>query len=320
MNLRRAGFTLVELMIVIAIIGILAGALVFQVTKAGDSARSMRCRVNLKNLAQAAINYGVENEYMAAAGCFEHPWPEDHGNGWKTYYHENAGWVSWTGRSPGSKPTPTRGQSAKFFGSSWNRSDVAYVSVTNGALWYLSGKDFKNYVCETHKKVCQRNNARYVMRSYVMNAYFGYDCRSGDAVCPPWRRIPLQDVSNRGNAASLLLFAELPVFAPGSKPRADKVQNGYNGGMPCWADGVLETPIMKSQTDFSSSYNNSANKEYIGFNHLTANRYTAHVAFADGHVEALVEPRKASESDLQKLTQQLCSGYEIDDDILVRMK
>jgi len=54
---NRRGFTLVELLVVIAIIGILVGLLLPAVQAAREAARKMSCRNNLKQLALAMTNY-----------------------------------------------------------------------------------------------------------------------------------------------------------------------------------------------------------------------------------------------------------------------
>ena len=54
---NRHGFTLVEILVLIAIIGILAGLLLPAIQAARESARSTQCKNNIKHLSLAIINY-----------------------------------------------------------------------------------------------------------------------------------------------------------------------------------------------------------------------------------------------------------------------
>jgi len=57
---QAAGFTLVELLIVIAIIGVLAGLLVPAVMSAVSQARTLQCKSNLKQIATAVLDYTAD--------------------------------------------------------------------------------------------------------------------------------------------------------------------------------------------------------------------------------------------------------------------
>lgn len=315
------GFTLVELLVVIAIIGILASVTTVSFTRATESARAARCKSKLRNLAQAAFAYASESSdhSLPRAGSFDYTGIHKDGKRYVTVYRERRGWVTWTGRANGhnfNRSSAGQGASpATAFSKSkgYSRTDPAYMSISNGTLWAYMGGDIDAYCCSTFKKAAEAKGF-HALRSYVMNPYFGCDRGNAQSAAPD-RRVSLGDTGKHGDPGRLLLFAEMPCYKAGGQHTTENISidDSTHG-----ADSVIQSRIKDAAKE-KDWYWNTATTEHIGFNHRVGRRNAAHVVFADGHVDVLAEPSRANVSDLRELTEAFCNGLEVDAQLEKRM-
>ena len=309
-TMRRSGFTLLELLVVIGIIGILSGVMLTTFGGASESAQAARCMTNMRNLATAAHSCAMSDGYFPAAGSFAYRAT----NG----IHERIGWISWihpgfktpyvsdkNGKYPRNSPATTAWRPILGY-EQGNASSQArcYYAITNGSLW-AHAKSFDSYVCPMHQKACKEGKI-VPMWSYVMNSYFV--CPNASYAVRGWGGRSFSGLtSNTSNHVPLgpekvLLFAEVP-FAK-IPPSKGGVQNNISK-----ADLLHDTASFDCTLRYNDSTGDTA--ESIGFNHKHGKRYVAHVAFADGHVAQLSLSPNVSQSQVKELTTWLCQGDEV---------
>ena len=289
----KKAFTLVELLVVIGIIGILAGIMLATFGGSTESAASARCLANMKNLATACQTYGMEHGHYPLAGSIEYFTLDASGgrrNADLTYY-EIPGWISWY--SKGAYPAKSS-VGATSVGMCSTTEDESDYAITNGALWKYVSHNRETYVCPSHAK----KMANPPHWSYLMNAYFGWTA-TGKTKAQGSGYI---NYGRLNNADRILLFAEVPFTGLGSS-----FPDGSGSGED--ADSVLQFAHVDGGGKGQSG---KSGNEFIGFNHRSGKLYASHVVFADGHAEKLVAPKAGlSDEELKELTSWLCQGIDV---------
>lgn len=305
---KTRGFTLIEMLVVIGIIGILAGVLFASFGGATDSARAAQCLSNLKGLAQAANAYGMRTGNFPVAGTREAVGVELNtaNQSARTVYRPQYGWVSWLdqglyddGNGNRVSTSHRSGQICPFYGTGNIKNDT--YAITNGTLWVACAHNRKLYTCPEHVRYRARKQKKAPLWSYVMSSYFGYDYSKGERAVASDESGGLWYVGLK-RTDKKLLFAELPTVDPETGGDLDDA-TGYEADCTLQYKGSVNGKNYKT-----SEWNGKA--ETIGFPHKHGKRgRCGHVAFADAHCEKLIYSNKGLSMD--KLTVILCEGLDV---------
>lgn len=296
----RRAFTLVELLVVIGIIAILTGVLFSVMGKGTESARAAKCLSNLRSLAQGVNAAAMEYGHYPLAGSIQ----TINVSGNHLVYDENVGWISWLSnrndpfahQSGSAKPTsPVKVDVCKF---DEQNEENALFAVTNGSVWKAVNRNRDVYVCPTHVLHCLEHLGVRPNWSYVMNGKFGYDYSQGKkAVGTPVNYGGLR------RADRMILLAELPTLDPLTGDDLSGKGDEYQKDCTLQYKGTVNGETYGKQWGGKS--------ETIGFVHRTnKGRLSAHVAFADGHVEKLLAPKDKGGLSIEQLTIVLCEGKD----------
>ena len=286
----KKGFSLIELIVVIGIIGILMAVLLSQFGGATESAKATQCMNNLRSLSIGMINAATAHELgtfpSAHSLKFKHI---DRAKG--VMYGPFKGWVSWAKNGETTTKGPTPGGEI-YLGET--DDDQLMFAITNGAIWTTSGKSRAIYTCPVHSELYQKKNGRVPGWSYVVNDRFGVQehFSHGYMTVSSMSVMREKNKYKKAPADKILMFAELQAAKPDAKAGIAVPEPTFSPS-GSGADGMLE----------------SDKGEVIGFNHkISGGKYVGHVAFADGHVDKLMLPKSGS---LNELTKYLCQGYDV---------
>ena len=176
----KQAFSLIELLVVVAVILLLAGLLFPVLAKVKEMGRSARCASNLRQLQVATLNFVTDHDHFPLSTI---SWSQ-HGDG--SWWHDQ-GWVSWY-----NYPVLGPYGSPQVGAFDWHGAN-GLACVTNGALWGYLSTERDVFLCPTFglKSKCGQPDA---MRSYSMNSNLS------DKV--------FVDVNITGKASTTILFGD----------------------------------------------------------------------------------------------------------------
>lgn len=261
----RPGFTLIELMVVITIIGILLALLAPVAGDAKERARSAKCVGNLKQLHTAVLNHFSEHGHIPDAYSAERRLYTVDANGNrqdKGWEQHKRGWVDWYNYETATAETDTgSGEHGGNHRTYWYGS-MGIRCNEKGAL-YDHARDDGIYVCPSFAKKYRGPGGEKAVRSYVMNRSKGGSIQTGDA----YRKILFAD------GAYWETYEGNQVCQYGLR-WTDRDQSDGGEGDKYWytaMDGMLD----------HRDWNAGRPKERVGSDH----HGKANVVFLDGHVE-----------------------------------
>ena len=314
---RHAGFTMVEVIVVMGIIAILAAVMMPLLRGSNDSAMTAQCRDNMRNLAQGVLSYAQSNGeegYFPSAGFYRWIWGVDINAGkdkkGELVYAPHVPWISNYGNFSDLKSRKTKvimGDVVSFTDS--NEKKIRSV-IEHGAIWNAVGTAYEVYRCPVHARNFKKKKGRLPGWSFMMNQEFGYRGDDDDGVRGLFGAtfgsnitVSMEKDGTRGSKKrtasrspdKVLLFAEVQ--------GADVEDKKHGISLKALVSG------SNRETDAVLEYAD----EDMGFTHpLGKGRYGGNVAFADGHVDTITMP--TDKSYLKLITRYLCQGYDVPHD------
>lgn len=270
-----AGFTLVELLVVIGIIALLIAILLPVLTRAKEAANSAKCLANLRSMAQAAILHANDHKgYMPVAGATFFPTapsatPQGMGD-------SNMQRYSYFTDGSQQRPMGLAGSFAKYIGQTVRTDSKAHLEADLN-----TGNIAKMFICPSDR---DGGWLGFTIAEYTGGLWDG----------------PVSRQSYAFNEA-VLGIAEPPeggVAVPGSRFRGNlgKVRNSsqtflmtdstnLRGGSPS-SPGILVYYNTRFNQTLGDVYNNNGSGDAVNFD-KKRHRGWININFCDGHAESM---------------------------------
>ncbi len=148
--MRKFGFTLIEMLVVIVIIGILAGLMLPAVGKVRMQGFNVRCKNHLKQLHTGMIGHAQDHGHYTLSKSYRDEWERVH-----------TAWIHWLDNDSDD--------------TYYYRGDNGRKNILNGQLWGRFAGQMDIYACPLHLKEDPDSDQDYqgsdqIYRSYAMNS------------------------------------------------------------------------------------------------------------------------------------------------------
>ena len=296
MKKKNSAFTLIELLIVIAIIGILASLITIGVSSMRNSAREKHCTNNLRQLLDGVLAYAMDNgQQIPYAQSYE--W---HDQSTDTY-GEHRGWctwvnskrdidaldVLWDSKNGGDNRTSHSGELYDDRGT----GPDARFAVEYGELFPYVG-DFASYACPVVQAAmieqAERDDDEFaisdVVRTYAMNPCFhAASFKSWRKVKTSWVGVTHNYGGHVPEPSKLVVFADIDGFGE-RQSRGGFKESTYGKN---WQGGCCLNPKSSDDQDQTLGCWHSRLAPTKANRKDHPEEFFAQAVFFDGHVERL---------------------------------
>lgn len=296
--LTSAGFTLIELLVVVAIIAILIGVLLPALSGSRESARTLQCKSNLRQLVLAANSYSVDNReyyssgaWMNASSALSYGPMEGIVRTPGRSLPRSSGWVQDLARSgaglPGQMLCP--GNEAQFsevlkfkeMRNGWKRYTAAQVDEIIDAGYNT------NYAQSWYMAATGLVDPASVSGADRRTTVIG-PLKATNIIATNPSKVPLLGDARTDNAQ---VTSEWVAYKGASAPGCESVTDGPGGPVAQSSDGQRSAG-RQDYTEFGPAHGSGPNKRSaggLGSQNILSTKGWGNLAFADGSAETFFD-------------------------------